>query len=278
MSPYFIPRLGHTALNANAGTDVASQEPAQRSRVGVWDEGADEVVHEPQPFWAESPQAGGRYWRLASEPQLTFLSPAAARAHLESSFVPPENAISFRESRVPEPVAVPSAPRARVPRRTSAGRRHAPRAPRSAASTPDATESPPAPSGADAPCLLDEELLRLDEAARLTHVSVKTIRRWIRIGRNGRQLEAIKLGGQLRTSREALERFALFPAGGAPTPSCPDGSALQRHRRAERRLDRLLGPVTSPDQPPQADSSSPAGTCSTRVRAREAPRKTRNQS
>jgi len=89
--------------------------------------------------------------------------------------------------------------------------------------------------------LLSEDLIGLAEAACIASVSVRTIRRWIQVGCNGRTLEAAKLGGQFRTSREAIGRFAIFPAA-ARRPSFPDGSALQRHRRAERELDRMLGP------------------------------------
>jgi hypothetical protein len=60
-----------------------------------------------------------------------------------------------------------------------------------------------------------EHLLTLAQAARLcpggrqgrpTHSS--TIYRWTEYGVRGHKLEAIRLGGTLYTSREALQRFA----------------------------------------------------------------------
>ena len=73
-----------------------------------------------------------------------------------------------------------------------------------------------------------ERLFSLSEAARLrppgrrgrpTHTSM--LYRWITRGLRGHRLEAIRLGGQLYTSAEALQRFAdrLTAATGSGSPS-----------------------------------------------------------
>jgi hypothetical protein len=73
-----------------------------------------------------------------------------------------------------------------------------------------------------------ETLLTLAQAARLrppgrqgrpTHPS--TIYRWISRGVRGCKLEAIRLGGTLYTSREALQRFAERLTGAAGPPATP---------------------------------------------------------
>lgn len=60
-----------------------------------------------------------------------------------------------------------------------------------------------------------EQLINLRTAAKLrpcgrngrpTHIS--TIHRWIQRGVRGVRLEAVRIGGSLFTSREALQRFA----------------------------------------------------------------------
>ncbi len=96
-----------------------------------------------------------------------------------------------------------------------------------------------------------ERLVTPSDAARLrppgrsgrpTHVS--TIYRWIRRGHRGVKLEAVRIGGCLYTSSEALQRFAErltldeFPS---PPPSPRTTTAVVRARteRAERVLDRL---------------------------------------
>jgi hypothetical protein len=63
--------------------------------------------------------------------------------------------------------------------------------------------------------MASERLITLNEAARLrppsrrgrpTHSS--TVYRWISRGVRGQKLEAIRLGGTLYTSQEAMQRFA----------------------------------------------------------------------
>ena len=50
--------------------------------------------------------------------------------------------------------------------------------------------------------------LSLEKVAEHFDTTVKTVRCWIR-GVGGRRLEAVKLGGSVRTTWEALERFAI---------------------------------------------------------------------
>ena len=102
--------------------------------------------------------------------------------------------------------------------------------------------------------LAQEQLLRLDEAAKVvppsrggrrTHLS--TILRWIQRGaRNPSgeliRLEAIRLGGSWKTSREALQRFAeaLTPkleGDPQPLPRTPTARA-RAAQRAARELER----------------------------------------
>jgi Protein of unknown function (DUF1580) len=74
----------------------------------------------------------------------------------------------------------------------------------------------------------DEQLLTLSQAARVrpigrggrpTHTS--TVYRWISHGIRGTKLEAIRLGGSLYTSREALQRFADRLTSGHALPQQP---------------------------------------------------------
>lgn len=53
-----------------------------------------------------------------------------------------------------------------------------------------------------------EHLLTVREAAARLGVHVKTVRRWISPGVLGVRLDVVRLGGTVRTSREALQRFA----------------------------------------------------------------------
>jgi hypothetical protein len=90
-----------------------------------------------------------------------------------------------------------------------------------------------------------EQLLTLAQAAQLrpagrrgrpTHTS--TVYRWISRGLRGHRLEAIRLGGALYTSREALQRFAELLTAGSP------GHLTGRGRRraadaADEELTRL---------------------------------------
>jgi Protein of unknown function (DUF1580) len=81
--------------------------------------------------------------------------------------------------------------------------------------------------------LLSEELLTLGQAARVrppgrrgrpTHRS--TVARWIARGLRGCRLEALRLGGTLYTTREALQRFAADLT--AATDSSPPTSPARR--------------------------------------------------
>jgi hypothetical protein len=96
-----------------------------------------------------------------------------------------------------------------------------------------------------------EQLLTLADAASLrppgrngrpTHVS--TVYRWISSGIGGVKLEAVRLGGSLYTSREALNRFAerLTAAGDRRALSPVPAGTAARRRAAERAasvLDRI---------------------------------------
>jgi hypothetical protein len=89
----------------------------------------------------------------------------------------------------------------------------------------------------------NETLLTLSQAARLqppgrggrpTHIS--TVYRWISRGIGGIRLDAIRLGGRLLTSREALQRFAeQLTTGRSGSPeqrtshACRDGKEAQQN-------------------------------------------------
>ena len=91
--------------------------------------------------------------------------------------------------------------------------------------------------------LQTETLITLSQAAALLprdrrgkRVHVETIRRWIRSGRSGSRLEALKMGNKWVTSIEALERFGNPPREDrkARARRFPTSS---RYRRAEDELD-----------------------------------------
>src|SRR4051794_32372087 len=89
--------------------------------------------------------------------------------------------------------------------------------------------------------LASEELLTLREAAkcrpngrkgRPTHFT--TVHRWIKTGVRGVKLEAVRIGGCLFTSNEAIQRFAdrLTNGAGDAAPSHPIPSNAGRRRSA----------------------------------------------
>jgi hypothetical protein len=93
-----------------------------------------------------------------------------------------------------------------------------------------------------------ETLLTLTQAARLrpsarggrpTHQS--SVYRWISRGLRGHKLEAVRVGGTLYTSREALQRWAeRLTYGQVQTPGTTDGSAPQRSAQVvDQELDRF---------------------------------------
>lgn len=100
------------------------------------------------------------------------------------------------------------------------------------------------------PALLDEKLLTITEAAKRFPgrdggtITVQSLRRWIAKGAhcNGVRvkLEAQRVGGQWRTSEEAIARFLAglnahaVPADPAPTPR----QATKAAERAGRELAR----------------------------------------
>jgi hypothetical protein len=96
--------------------------------------------------------------------------------------------------------------------------------------------------------LNQEPLISIAEAARLrppgrsgrpTHPS--TVYRWIGVGVRGVKLEAVRLGGSLYTSREAIQRFGERLTAGATRPDRGQTSTARRraYERAGRKLDRL---------------------------------------
>jgi hypothetical protein len=92
--------------------------------------------------------------------------------------------------------------------------------------------------------LQNETLITLAQAAELfprnaqaKRVHVETLRRWIRRGRRGRKLEALRMGGRWYTSVEALQRFGQPPTESRQSQQrrFPRSS---RYRRSENELDR----------------------------------------
>jgi hypothetical protein len=95
-----------------------------------------------------------------------------------------------------------------------------------------------------------ESLLTLSQAARVrplgrrgrpTHHS--TVYRWISRGVRGCKLEAIRLGGTLYTSREALQRFGealtAQTTGGHSANGGSDGAPRSSAQAVDEALDRL---------------------------------------
>ncbi len=93
----------------------------------------------------------------------------------------------------------------------------------------------------------NETLLTLTEAAQVrprgrrgqpTHVS--TVHRWIANGVRGVHLEAIRLGGQLYTSKEAIQRFAERLTHQAPKVVLTSPSTTRLRTRALKEAEKLL--------------------------------------
>ncbi len=97
-----------------------------------------------------------------------------------------------------------------------------------------------------------EHLLSLNEAAKLRPLgrgnrpcNISTVFRWVKNGVKGVKLEALRLGGALYTSREAIQRFAeRLTAGIVASP--PGGNADPQKKSEgmspeliEKELDRL---------------------------------------
>ena len=60
----------------------------------------------------------------------------------------------------------------------------------------------PPPAGRDG-----DDLLRVDEVAQQAKISSATVRRWAKVGINGRKLAARKLGNRLYTSWNSVLAF-----------------------------------------------------------------------
>jgi hypothetical protein len=75
-------------------------------------------------------------------------------------------------------------------------------------------------------------------------VHISACYRWIQRGVRGVRLEAIRIGGTMYTSVEALERFGLRLNAEFPGKQCTPGSAARERQidRASQRLRGLLGP------------------------------------
>jgi hypothetical protein len=93
----------------------------------------------------------------------------------------------------------------------------------------------------------NENLINLRTAAKLrpcgrkgrpTHVS--TVHRWIQRGVRGIRLEAVRIGGSLFTSREALQRFAerLTGSPDVSSPPRPATSDTSSTSKVDQELSR----------------------------------------
>ena len=78
-------------------------------------------------------------------------------------------------------------------------------------------------------------------------VHISACYRWIQRGVRGVKLEAMRIGGTMYTSVEALGRFGLrLNVGASETHSLPEPSARQRQvDQASQRLRNLLGAAPS---------------------------------
>ena len=81
---------------------------------------------------------------------------------------------------------------------------------------------------------LPESLFTIPEVAKRLHVSVPTVRRWIRTGVDGHQLGAFKVGGSWRISEAAILEF-LQPINQADQIRTP----RERSRDYQEALDYL---------------------------------------
>ncbi len=91
-----------------------------------------------------------------------------------------------------------------------------------------------------------ETLINLNQAARRVpgrdgrSVHISAIYRWINPGIAGVRLEAVRLGGRLITSVEALQRFAEGCSNGSGDAKAPPlRSEKERRAAAERAGERL---------------------------------------
>ena len=82
--------------------------------------------------------------------------------------------------------------------------------------------------------LFDETPLTFAQASRRLphHPHPSTLWRWYHQGVRGVKLEAVRLGGRLLTSQEALERFAARLAAVDAIPAGADAPSLSRQDRA----------------------------------------------
>lgn len=84
---------------------------------------------------------------------------------------------------------------------------------------------------------LTDNLISLQEAAKLVpgrdggHVCYETIRKWAKFGIRGVKLETLPIGGRLRTTPEAMQRF-FEQLAGEPLHRTPESEAEQA------RIDR----------------------------------------
>ena len=83
--------------------------------------------------------------------------------------------------------------------------------------------------------LADEPLIAMAEAATIARVSTEAVGRWIVRGKGGRQLEGVRLGKALFTSRAALIRFGQV----ARAEAKPAGVDPRRVAAAMARLRGL---------------------------------------
>ncbi len=82
-------------------------------------------------------------------------------------------------------------------------------------------------------------------------VHVSAVYRWIHRGVRCVRLEAVRVGGTMYTSEEALERFARRLSQSSTSALPEEQDPPSRDRRLEtvtRRLDALLGPSVRTDR------------------------------
>lgn len=106
--------------------------------------------------------------------------------------------------------------------------------------------------------LLAEKVIAIREVPRYLpvrpngkRVHISACYRWIQRGVRGVRLEAVRIGGTMYTSVEALERFGLrLSDDTSATPRLPKSSAREREvNQASQRLRNLLGSSPIEEKP-----------------------------
>lgn len=117
--------------------------------------------------------------------------------------------------------------------------------------------------------LLTETVIAIREIPRYLparpngkRVHISACYRWIQRGVRGVKLEALRVGGTMYTSVEALERFGLRLTDGASgTRTSPESSARKRQvNQASQRLRNLLGEMPSKEKNRDSGNGQPEST------------------